>query len=258
MIFLKLGGSLITDKANAEHARLDVIQRLAREIYQAREANPQMELILGHGSGSFGHRPAQKYGTHKGAHSAEDWRGFSEVWAAANRLHRIVLDTLRELGLPAMSFPPSSSAITVDGQIVELAIEPIRTAVDKRLIPVIYGDVAFDRARGSTIVSTEDILTHLARELHPERILLAGKAPGVLSPSGDLLVEIDRQKLNEIQFHAPDGPDVTGGMEAKVYQAYNLAAEMPDTEIIIFGAEEPDTLRDVLLGGISGTRILSQ
>ena len=256
MIFLKLGGSLITDKAHKEQARLDVIQRLAHEIYQARETNPELTLILGHGSGSFGHAPAKQYGTRLGANTPNDWQGFYEVWAAANRLHRILLDTLRALGLPAMSFPPSSSVITVEGQIVELAVEPIRRALDKGLLPVVYGDVAFDRTRGSTIVSTEEVLSYLARELHPERILLAGKEPGVLSTSGELLPELDAEKLAKIRFHAPDGSDVTGGMEAKVRQARNLALDLPDLEIIIFGAEQPETLRDVLLGATSGTRIL--
>lgn len=258
MIFLKLGGSLITDKANNEQARMDVIHRLAREIHNARIATPGLKLILGHGSGSFGHRPAQKYGTHRGAQSAEDWLGFSEVSAAAHRLNHLVLAALRELEIPAMSFPPSSSAITVDGRIIELAVEPIRTALEKGLLPVIFGDVAFDRARGSTIISTEDVLTFLARELHPERILLAGKAPGVLTPSGELLDSLDSKSLGGIRFHAPDGPDVTGGMEAKVLQAHNLAIEMPDTEIIIFGADQPEVLYEVLMGGTSGTRILGK
>jgi len=38
VIFLKLGGSLITEKANAETPRLDVLRRLALEIADARQA----------------------------------------------------------------------------------------------------------------------------------------------------------------------------------------------------------------------------
>jgi isopentenyl phosphate kinase len=256
MIFLKLGGSLITDKVDTEQARYEVIRRIAQEIYQARSALPRLKLLIGHGSGSFGHRAAQQHGTHLGAQTAGDWQGFTQVWAAANRLHRIFIDAMREAGLPALSFPPSSSVITVDGQIVELAEQPIRAALENGLLPIVYGDVAFDRVQGSSIVSTEQVLAFLAKDLHPDRLLLAGKAPGVLSASGAVLPELDAEKLAEIRFYEPDGSDVTGGMAAKVKQAHELASESPDLEILIFGAEQPGTLRDVLLGGSSGTRIL--
>ena len=256
MILLKLGGSLITDKATSESARLDVIQRLADEIIQARQSDPTLELLIGHGSGSFGHSAAQEHGTHLGASTPGDWQGFYEVWAAANRLHRIFLDVLSKSGLPAISFPPSSSVIAEKGQIVELAVEPLRIALSKGLLPVVYGDVAFDRIKGSTIVSTEQVLAFLARLLHPDRLLLCGKAPGVISATGALVPELDAEQLAEIRFYEPDGSDVTGGMEAKVRQAHELALELPGLEIIIFGAEQPGNLRDVLLGGMSGTRIL--
>jgi isopentenyl phosphate kinase (EC 2.7.4.-) len=62
MFFLKLGGSLITDKTRENAPRLDVIRRLAREISGALATAPP-KLVLGHGSGSFGHAAARKYGT---------------------------------------------------------------------------------------------------------------------------------------------------------------------------------------------------
>ena len=55
LIFLKLGGSLLTDKTGTEALRADTLQRLAAEIAAARAADPQLRLVLGHGSGSFGH-----------------------------------------------------------------------------------------------------------------------------------------------------------------------------------------------------------
>ena len=63
--FLKLGGSLITDKRQPETPRMDVIERLAQEIAAARAANPSLQLVLGHGSGSFGHIYARQYGTRR-------------------------------------------------------------------------------------------------------------------------------------------------------------------------------------------------
>jgi isopentenyl phosphate kinase len=92
-IFLKLGGSLITDKTRIEHARRPVIRRLAREIKAAREARPDLQLVLGHGSGSFGHVAAKKHGTREGAQGRSGWLGYAEVAAAAacesNRHRRV-------------------------------------------------------------------------------------------------------------------------------------------------------------------------
>ena len=89
MIFLKLGGSLITHKDQPETARLDVLARLAGEIAEARRTFPEMRLLVGHGSGSFGHPMAARHGTHLGG---DNWTGFAEVWRSANRLNRLVVD----------------------------------------------------------------------------------------------------------------------------------------------------------------------
>jgi len=134
MIFLKLGGSLITEKSQTETARLEVIDRLATEIQDVRRENPELTILLGHGSGSFGHHAAAKFGTHHGVSTIEDWKGVAAVWKAANMLHRFVMDSLLAAGLPVISFPPSASAIAKDGELISLAIQPIQHALLKGLI----------------------------------------------------------------------------------------------------------------------------
>ena len=75
IIFLKLGGSLITDKDKAYTPRLDKLTELALEIKTVLDSTPDLLLILGHGSGSFGHTAAKKYGTRDGVanHGAMAW-----------------------------------------------------------------------------------------------------------------------------------------------------------------------------------------
>ena len=91
LVFLKLGGSLITDKAGELTARPRVIRRLAREVRTALNKRPDLKLVLGHGSGSFGHVVASRYGTRKGVREPEAWQGFTEVAHAAAQLNRIVM-----------------------------------------------------------------------------------------------------------------------------------------------------------------------
>src|SRR5690349_9689950 len=115
--FIKLGGSVITDKAGREAADLPLIARLAGELAQARAANPALRLIVGHGSGSFGHHYAARYGVHRGLAPGADWMGFALTAGAALRLNRIVVDALLEAGLPAVELQPSASLRSAAGQV---------------------------------------------------------------------------------------------------------------------------------------------
>jgi len=273
LVFLKLGGSLITDKAVPRTPRPDVLCRLAQEIAEARKANPELRLVIGHGSGSFGHVPARQYGTRQGVHTPEGWRGFADVWWDASSLNRLVVEALHQAGLPVVSFPPSASVTTRDGQVAAWDITPLRAALETGLLPVVQGDVIFDTVRGGTILSTEEIFEHLARHLHPTRLLLAGIEPGVwkISPppspdpihlkgefSGDrFFSEITPKNLNEVlpSLGGAQAADVTGGMASKVGQMLALVQALPGLEVLIFSGRKPGLVREVLLGGIAGTKI---
>jgi isopentenyl phosphate kinase len=259
MIFLKLGGSLITDKSRPETPRLDVLRRVAREIAAVRASRPGLRILLGHGSGSFGHVAALRYGTHLGATSEEDWRGFAEVWRVANELNRLVVDAMLEAGLPAVSFPPSGSAIAQEGEIVELADEPIARALSAGLLPIVAGDVAFDRQRGSTIVSTEHVFARLAGTLRPTRLLLAGLEPGVFAdyPANTRIFETLREAdLRPNSLAGSAATDVTGGMADKVRHAMAMARAVPGLEVRIFSGAEPGAVQAALSGKPVGTLVV--
>ena len=63
LVFLKLGGSLITDKNKPNTAQALVLARIAGEISATLKNNKGIKLLIGHGSGSFGHVAGEKYGT---------------------------------------------------------------------------------------------------------------------------------------------------------------------------------------------------
>ncbi|MCJ7825980.1 MAG: isopentenyl phosphate kinase [Anaerolineales bacterium] len=255
MIFLKLGGSLITEKSETETARLEVIDRLAAEIQDVRGENPDLSILIGHGSGSFGHHAAAKYGTHLGASTNEDWKGVVAVWKAANKLHRIVVDSLLAAGLPVISFPPSASALAHDGELISLAIQPIQQALLQGLIPVTHGDMVFDETRGSAIASTEALFSYLTEKIKPSYILLAGLTPGVFDRSGKIISSITPADLDKLSFTDTEQRDVTWGMETKVKYALTFSKRLPGTEVRIFSGEVPGQLREVLLGSPKGTLI---
>jgi isopentenyl phosphate kinase len=262
-VFLKLGGSLITDKHQPYTARHGVIGRLADETRQALDQNPHLRLLIGHGSGSFGHWAAKPYGTREGVHSPAQWRGYAQVSASASRLNRIVTDAFLGANVPVLSIQPSASAQCHAYSLQSLSTEPIRGALAQRLVPLLYGDVAFDDVHGGTIISTEDIFVFLAedQDLRPSRILLLGEMPGVLDAAGDLVPRITPDTLPAFQsvLNGSSGVDVTGGMADKVTRMVELVRAFPDIKVHLFSGTAPGTLARVLANSMVdvGTRIES-
>lgn len=248
LVFVKLGGSLITNKREQATLRRGVLRRMAHELHEALAARP-LRVLLGHGSGSFGHWEAKRYGTRQGVATAEQWQGFARVSAAAVTLDRIVVDTFLEAGVAVLSLPPSASLLADGGHIVALNSEPIRRSLDVGLVPLIFGDVAFDRQLGGTILSTEDLFFHLAEELRPARILLLGNAPGVLDDARHVIPRITPETYPQVKPHLYGAryTDVTGGMADKVEQMVALVQRIPDLQVRILTGQTPGNLIRALI-----------
>jgi isopentenyl phosphate kinase len=259
LVFLKLGGSLVTDKARPYTPCPGRIQRLAKELRQALEERPSLRLLLGHGSGSFGHRAAAPYGTQWGVRTPGQWQGYAEVAAAAARLNRLVTDALLEAGVPVLSLQPSASARCRDGVLVHLETAPIEEAMAQRLVPLLYGDVALDEVRGGTIISTEALFVYLAGVLRPQRVLLVGEAPGVLDDQGEVIPRISPATFPSVRssLSGAHGVDVTGGMADKVTRMVGLVEAQPGLVVRVFsGLEEGLVYRALLESDLSvGTLI---
>jgi isopentenyl phosphate kinase len=276
LVFVKLGGSVITDKTRPETARPEAIARLAGEVASALaeragslgSAGRGLSLVLGHGSGSFGHVVARRHGTRQGVHSVADWRGFVQVAAVAARLNRMVTDAFLEAGVPVWSLQPSASARCRGGELQSLEVAPVERALALGLVPLLYGDVALDEVQGGTIISTEQIFAYLARQLRPARLVLVGVVDGVFE--GDPLSDASARHVPEISAEnweavqealgSSHGTDVTGGMLTKVTEMVNLVREVPGLDVHLVSGERRGALKRSLLGGteamaIGGTRI---
>ena len=276
IIFLKLGGSLITDKDIPYTPRLDKLNELALEIKTVLDSRPDLLLILGHGSGSFGHTAAKKHGTRDGIAplrlppnlknlggvSRRDeggyWHGFAEVKFQAAELTRHVIESLLKAGLAAISIHPSSALVSDNRKVTQHNIVPIRRALSGNLLPVVHGDVMFDESLGGTILSTEDVFAFLAQEFHPTRILLAGIEAGVWEdfPARTKLVKqiqlSDYEKMRA-GIGGSASTDVTGGMKAKVEEMLELIKKNKGLTVQIFSAEENGFLTRALNGENVGT-----
>jgi isopentenyl phosphate kinase len=260
LVFLKLGGSLITDKEKPQSPRLTLIKDLVRAIADALADVPKLQLLLGHGSGSYGHVPAKKYGTRQGVRTAREWLGFAEVWYQASALNHLVIEACHLVGLPAISFPLSAGAVTADKEILSWDLHPLHTALNEGLLPVVFGDVVVDRKLGGTILSTEAIFLHLAGHLKPTRILLAGEEPGVWAnfPATNELLPVITPADRAFGLDGVQGAvdtDVTGGMFAKVHQMLSLIENYPEISVQIFSGKFPEHVKQAIRGQPHGTTL---
>jgi isopentenyl phosphate kinase len=260
LYFLKLGGSLITDKNQPHTARMEPLKRAAQEIADALRLRQDLQILIGHGSGSFGHVPADRHKTRQGVSSAEGWWGFVEVFREARALNQLVLEALLEAGLPVIAFPPSASVIASGGKVQTWDLQPLQAALATGLIPLVHGDVIFDQEQGGTILSTEELFAHLALILKPRRILLAGIEAGVWQdyPANQQLMQTITPASFDQQSRTLTGAsaiDVTGGMRQKVEIMLSLVRQMPDLEGLIFSGEAPGLVYQALLGDLPGTTI---
>lgn len=267
-VFLKLGGSLITDKRQPETARHDVLVRLASEIAEARRLNPELRLVLGHGSGSYGHIYGQRYGTRNGVSSPEQWYGFAATADAAARLNRLVVGALLDAGIPVWGIQPGATLCCREGKIVSGSFDRAATALEMGLVPVVYGDVVLDTVQGGTIASTEEIFEWMLPRFRPQRLVLAGEVDGVytsdpqVDPAAVRIDELTPATAREVEagLGRSHGMDVTGGMGAKVTQALRMVGKVPGLEVIVCGGLTPGTVQAVLSDpdSVCGSRIVGQ
>ena len=250
LVFIKLGGSLITDKRREKSFRANVMKRLAHEIAKALKQDESLRLLIGHGSGSFGHVTAAQYGTLHGAQTDEQWRGFAQVATIAAELNALVAQELAAAGVPIWRLQPSASAICEDGKLVSMALEPVHAALEHQLVPLVYGDVALDKVRGGTIISTETIFQYLATHLPVHEIHLLGEVGGVYDAQGNVIPEITPDTISNYQdaLQGSAGTDVTGGMLSKVSDMLALTRTNGGLTIRIFDGREPDLLYQTLVG----------
>lgn len=247
LIFLKLGGSAITDKTREATPKPEVIREAARAVYAARAATPDLKILLGHGSGSFGHFSAKKWGFGAGEEtpSEQRWRAYAETGASAQRLNRLVTDIFLDENVPVASLQPSASARTRNGELYALYTANIQTALEHNLVPLIYGDVAFDDVRGMAIASTDALFAYLAPILQPSRIIYTTAVNGIYTADpikhadAELIREITPESFHHIRTKVGEahGVDVTGGMLDKLTRAVALVQQNPALDIFIVAAQ---------------------
>ena len=256
-MLVKLGGSLITDKARPGTARRAVVRRLAEAIARASARRGGPALIVGHGSGSFGHVAAAEGGFDGRASSRRRPDAVSRIQHRAGELHRLVIGALADAGARPFSLAPSSFARARDGRVAEVFDAPLLAALEQGLLPVVYGDIVLDAKRGAVILSTEAVFLALADALARRGVAIAravwlGVTSGVLDESGATIPRLSGAEASRRarRVRGAAGTDVTGGMALRLAATAALSARGIPSSIV--DGRSPGVLAAAIRGRARG------
>lgn len=252
LYILKIGGSVIThkDKSGAS-VRVDLLKKIAISIKKAQEKK-SFNLILIHGAGAGGHQLARKYNLDDGARNIEKrWYGSLISRIANQELNNAVIKNFVSVGLRAVAVHTASVIIQSDKRISSFNIEMISQALSQNCMPVLYGEMVFDKKLGMTICSGDAITPYLARNLNARKIFFASDIDGIfdkdphLNKNARLIEKINLKKIKEkAELSGSHNVDVTGGLLGKIEKIGSLKK----TEIAIFNGLNPENYRKIILG----------
>ena len=238
---LKLGGSVITDKDTPETVDTAALSAAADAVMSVSEP-----LVIVHGGGSFGHVHAAAHGISTTV-GTTNWDGIYAVHAAMKRLNVAVLDALHDRSIPAVPVHPLSVAERDRDGTLSLPVSSIDRLLKEGAVPVLHGDVIAQQDHGATVLSGDEIVTHVAARLSADRVGICSTVPGVLDDDDNIIEQIHSYDDVEAYLGGSESTDVSGGMAGKVQTLLSLGA--PAT---IFG---PEQLESFLDGETVGTRI---
>jgi len=247
MFIIKLGGSVITNKAKECCFKQDIVDRLAGEI---KHANKQVIVI--HGAGSFGHILAKQYKLNDGFKRKKQVEGFALTQAMVQRLNNLVLASMQNHGIPAVSIPPHAILSLSNHAPARIDYNIFKKYLALGFIPVSFGDVALDNQLGFSICSGDLLVQLLAAEFKPEKVIFVIDEDGLYSSNpktnkdATFLEKTTVKNLEKLTTSLDTHADVTEGMKGKIHTIKQIAKTGADT--ILLNGNIHNRLYDTLKG----------
>lgn len=216
MILIKLGGSVITDKAQYRNFNKERVSRLCSEI-----KNSGQKVLVVLGAGSFGHVLSKQHNLHNGFVSADQIPAAAMVQYDVRDLSQMVVKELIDAGIPAVSVPPGSCFVMDNGQLIANDTEAIERLYALGIMPVMAGDLVVDRTKGFGICSGDQLTEILAELFDIHKIVFVSDIDGLYTadPKSDkkakLFGSVCTETLKNIKSES-NIDDVTGGIRSKM------------------------------------------
>lgn len=229
LVFIKLGGSLITNKDKLQTPRPSVIRRLAVEIFRASRQCKE-HIVVTHGSGSYAHPIAARYDFTKGISHKKNRFGAARIHYVCSLLNNIVVNGFLSQGSAAVTVAPSSAMITDSRKIKSLFLEPLLVVLKNKLIPILYGDAIWDSKLGCVDSSTESVIEAYTRTLRKKgiyvnRVVYCGITDGVYDEKKKTILRISPTSYKTLPDFVKGSAsiDTTGGMRHKLEVALRMS-----------------------------------
>jgi isopentenyl phosphate kinase len=246
-LIIKFGGSVITNKAVPYHFNAEITRNLSQDLVAA-----SGQYVLVHGAGSFGHPLAKQFQLNHGISQEtknEQLKGAALTHHSVRNLNGKVIDTLLDVGIPAVSispFPFFNSLFDVN----------IFTSVLKLgFTPVTFGDVVLT-GDNVTICSGDYLMKYIALALKPEKAIFVTDVDGIFIDPQDtstILTDTTIEEVEKVVLKGSVHTDVTRGMAGKIEEIKSIVNK--GIEVSIINGRKPRCLLEAIRGNVKGTRI---
>lgn len=239
LTIIKLGGSLLTDKSVPYTSKDTTIKEVAREIKECLDLRLIEDLIIVHGVGSFGHPPVLEHNLHQGFQGKHQLIPLSQTQQSVNKFRILLANELINVGVPVNLLHASSIFVSEKMQISNFFLESVKGFLSLGMIPLIGGDMLFDKKMGFCVGSGDQISTLLSKELNAEKMIFATDVSGIhekdpkSDPDSPIINNLSIEDVEEVINNMGKSvlKDASGTMKGK------LKSLMPLKELIIKGFE---------------------
>ena len=218
---LKLGGSLLTNKSKPFSIREDIVKNAVEQIINANE-----KVILIHGGGSFGHPLAKRFKISNGIDNSipNQIFGLVETHHSMVKFNSYLINLFLERNYPVLSIQSSGIFIKNNQEISNYSIPIIESALGLNILPILYGDIIFDKQGSFSIISGDQIIFELCDNLKSywvSKVIFAMEVDGLYVKGKNkdcvLINECYPEELESLEL-ADLGQkiDVTGGIRSKL------------------------------------------
>ena len=247
MFIVKIGGSVITDKTKKYFFKQELTDRLTAEIKKANK-----KIILVHGAGSFGHILAKEYNLNNGYKDKSQLQGFCFTHAKVQELNSLVLKSLHDKQIPAVSISPHAILKLDNRKPHKIDHNIFDEYLNQGFIPVTFGDVVLDKKLGFSICSGDLLVQMLVESFKPKKVIFVIDEDGLYTanPKTDknarFIDTITVSDFNKLTITSNKYADVTKGMVGKIETIKNIADSGIDT--VLLNGNIDNRLYDTLVG----------
>ncbi len=227
---IKLGGSALTDKSRIYTPRSRVIARAARQVAVIAK---RFSIVIVHGAGSYGHIPVKRLGLAHGFTNPRQLRGLAATKLKLLEWEQIFDAVFLKHNVPLIPLFASDFVVANGGRIASAELGPLKRWLRIGCVPTTGGDIVQDSKTGFSILSGDQLATHLAIRLKALKVIFAMDEDGIFdsdpkqNPKAKLLLDLTPSQASLLARTSTMSTtlDVTGGMAGKIKEAVEVASK---------------------------------